>query len=371
MKILVVMGTRPEVIKLAPVVMSLRQRKGLKTLVCATAQHRELQDQMLKTFGVKPDFDLDLMRKGQSPDAVAQRVQASLDPILARVKPDLVVVQGDTTTAMAAALCAHKRKIPIAHVEAGLRSHDLENPFPEEGNRILIDHFATLHFPPTRKAKGNLAQEGITGPGVIVTGNTVVDALHWAAKKIKTPPASAITREVLVTFHRRESFGAPLKGIFQALLTLVRRHEDLVLIYPVHPNPKVRLAAKRWLRHPRIRLIKPLPYLEFLCLMKRVHFLITDSGGLQEESVCLHKPVLVARNVTERPEIIAAGAGKLVGLRQKNLIAWATKLLTNKALHRRMSGAKNPYGDGKASERIASSIARSKLNSRLAKSCRD
>ena len=361
MKILVVMGTRPEVIKLAPVVAALRRRKGLRTLVCATAQHRKLQDQMLSTFRIKPDFDLDLMRKGQSPDDVARRVQASLDPLLARIKPDLVVVQGDTTTAMAAAMCAHKRHIPIAHVEAGLRSHDLENPFPEEGNRILIDHVATLHFPPTRKAKENLAKEGIKGPGVIVTGNTVVDALRWAGEKIKIRPASAGAREVLVTLHRRESFGAPLKGVFQALLTLVRQHEDLVLIYPVHPNPRVHLAARSLLRHPRIHLVKPLPYLEFLRLMKRVHFLITDSGGLQEESVCLHKPVLVARTVTERPEIIAAGSGKLVGLSQKNLIYWATKLLNDKALYRRMSQAQNPYGDGKASERIASAIARWKL----------
>ena len=359
MKILVVMGTRPEAIKLAPVVAALRRRKGLKTFVCATAQHRELLDQVLKLFALKPDFDLDLMRPGQSPNAVARRVIATLGPLLARLKPDMVVVQGDTTTAAAAALCACERGIPVAHVEAGLRSFNLSDPFPEEQNRILIDLLSSLVFPPTAQARANLVREGLHGRTVMTTGNTVVDALEWArGRSLRSASASpAGMKEVLVTLHRREIHGAPLKRIYTALLSLVRKHEDLVLVYPVHPNPAILGTAKRMLRHPRIVLLKPQPYPEFLGLLKRASFLITDSGGLQEEAVCLRKPILVVRRNTERPEVISSGAGRLVGLDPKKLELWAGKLLKNPALFRRMSRARNPYGDGRASERIAASIA--------------
>ncbi|MBI3289547.1 MAG: UDP-N-acetylglucosamine 2-epimerase (non-hydrolyzing) [Elusimicrobia bacterium] len=358
MNILVVMGTRPEAIKLAPVVWALRRRKRLRTFVCATGQHREILDQMLRTFQLKPDYDLAVMRRGQSLDEVTRRVLSALPPVMARVKPGLVVVQGDTTTALAAALCATHHRVPVAHIEAGLRSFDPAHPFPEERNRVLIDHLATLHFPPTSAAKANLAREGIRGAGVVLTGNTVVDALTWAlARSRPIPRAARGQREVLVTLHRRESFGKPLESIFRALMTLVRRHPDLVLTYPVHPNPRVVLSAKRLLRHPRIRLIKPQPYLDFVRLMGQAEFLITDSGGLQEESISLRKPVLIVRKTTERSEVVTAGAGRLVGLNPKKLIDWASRLLKSQALYRRMRRAPNPFGDGKAAERIASAIA--------------
>jgi UDP-N-acetylglucosamine 2-epimerase len=359
MKVLVVMGTRPEAIKLAPVVTALRRRKGLKTFVCATAQHRELLDQVLNIFSLKPDFDLDLMRPGQSPDAVAKRVLAALGPLLARLKPDMVVVQGDTTTAAAAALCACERGIPLAHIEAGLRSFDFDDPFPEELNRVFIDSISSLVFPPTPAARANLVQERLGGRSMIMTGNTVVDALHWAQRRIgrarKSPPAGA--KEVLVTLHRREIHGAPLKRTYTALLELVRRHEDLLFVYPVHPNPLISKTAKRMLRHPRIRLLGPQPYLALLTLMERAHFVITDSGGLQEEAVCLGKPVLVVREKTERPEVVSSGAGRLVGLDSKKLMLWTGKLLKDSALHRRMSRVPNPYGDGHASQRVAAGVA--------------
>mgnify|MGYP001567982476 CR=1 FL=1 len=359
MKILVVMGTRPEAIKLAPVVAALRRRKGLKTIVCATAQHRELLDQALRIFKLKPDFDLDLMRRGQSPDALAKRVFAALDPLLARLKPDMVLVQGDTTTAAAAALSACKRGIPVAHVEAGLRSFDFNNPFPEELNRVAIDLVSSLVFPPTPAARANILRERLGGRLVIMTGNTVVDALRWtkrraARSRISSRPGS---KEVLVTLHRREIHGPPLRKIYTALLTLVRKHENLVLLYPVHPNPKILKISKRMLIHPRIRLLPAQPYLEMLGLMKRASFVITDSGGLQEEAVCLGKPVLIVRNKTERPEVITSGAGRLVGLDPEKLIRWTGKLLNDAALHRRMSRVRNPYGDGRASQRVAAGVA--------------
>lgn len=359
MKILVVMGTRPEAIKLAPVVAALRRRKGLRTYVCATAQHRELLDQVLRLFALKPDFDLDLMRPGQSPDAVAKRVLASLAPLLVRLKPDMVVVQGDTTTAAAAALCAYKQGIPVAHVEAGLRSFDFNDPYPEELNRVLIDLLSSLLFPPTPGARANLTLERLTGRRIFVTGNTIVDALHWARRRARraqaAPPAGV--KEVVVTLHRREIHGAPLRRIYSALLKLVQTHAELVLVYPVHPNPAIMKAARGLLKHPRIRLLKPQTYIEFLGLLERASFLITDSGGLQEEAVCLGKPVLVVRDKTERPEVVSSGSGRLVGLDSRRLTLWTARLLKNPALFRRMSRAPNPYGDGRASERVAAGIA--------------
>ncbi len=356
MKILVVMGTRPEAIKLAPVVAALRRRKGLKTFVCATAQHRELLDQVLTLFNLKPDFDLDLMRPDQSPDAVARTVLVRLRPVLDRLKPNMVVVQGDTTTAAAAALCACKHDIPVAHVEAGLRSFDMNDPYPEERNRVCIDALASLVFPPTPAARANLAREKLSGRTVIMTGNTVVDALRSSAARAKASAPSGF-REVLVTLHRREIHGTPLKIIYTALLKLVQRHEDLLFVYPVHPNPLILKTAKRMLRHPRIRLLEPQPYPEFLNLLKRSLFVVTDSGGVQEEAVCLGKPILVVREKTERPEVLACGTGRLVGLNPRRLELWATRLLTSSSLRRKMSHGRNPYGDGRAAQRVAAGIA--------------
>jgi UDP-N-acetylglucosamine 2-epimerase (non-hydrolysing) len=352
MKILVVMGTRPEAIKLAPVVAALRRRKGLKTFVCATAQHRELLDQVLRLFALKPDFDLDLMRPGQTPDAVARRVLAKLSPLLARLKPDLVVVQGDTTTAAAAALGAFERSIPVAHVEAGLRSYDANDPFPEERNRVAIDTIASLVFPPTAGARANLVREKLGGRLSIMTGNTVVDALR-GARPGKTPNGPP---EVLVTLHRREIHGAPLRRTCAGLLALVEKYPGLRLVCPVHPNPAVRREMKR-LVHPRIRLIAPLAYPELLALLKRAPFVITDSGGVLEEAVSLGKPVLIVRAKTERPEAVARGAAVVVGRDPAKLGLWAGKLLKSPGLRRRMSRARNAYGDGRAAERVAAGIA--------------
>lgn len=356
MKVLVVMGTRPEAIKLAPVVTELRRRKGIKTLICATAQHRELLDQAMKMFRLKADFDLNLMRRSQTPKVVAKRVVAALGPVLERLKPDLVVVQGDTTTASSAALCAFERGIPVAHVEAGLRSFDLNNPFPEEINRVFIDSISSLVFPPTQIAKNNLIREKLHGRKLIVTGNTIVDALRTAEGGISEAPP--LYKEVLVTLHRREIHGKPLKTIYRCLLKLVNRHGNLQFVYPVHPNPLIVKTAKRMLRHPRIRLLAPQPYPAFLGLLKRSAFVITDSGGVQEEAVCLNKPVLVMRAKTERPEVISCGAGVLLGHDPKKLALWTGKLLKNPRLFLRMARAKNPYGDGRASGRIAADIAR-------------
>lgn len=355
MKILVVMGTRPEAIKLAPVVTALRRRKDLKTLICATAQHRELLDQVLKLFALKPDHDLDLMRPGQSPDAVAKRVVAALGPLLGRVKPDMVVVQGDTTTAAAAALCAFKRNIPVAHVEAGLRSFDFKDPFPEELNRVFIDALSSLVFPPTPQAKMNLFREKLNARSSLMTGNTVVDALRSAEGR--QAPKLLNQQEVLVTLHRREIHGKPLTRIYTSLLRLVERHEDLLFVYPVHPNPLILKTAKRMLRHPRIRLLPPLSYPDFLAHLKRCFFVITDSGGVQEEAVCLGKPLLVVRERTERPEVLSSGAGRLVGLDPASLERWTARLLTDPALRRKMSRGRGLYGDGRAAQRVASGIA--------------
>jgi UDP-N-acetylglucosamine 2-epimerase (non-hydrolysing) len=357
MKVLVVMGTRPEAIKLAPVVTALRKNKKLETFVCATAQHRELLDQVLKFFALKVDFDLNVMRALQSPDEVAKRVLASLGPLLSRLSPDMVVVQGDTTTAAAAALCAAEHGIPIAHVEAGLRSFNLNDPFPEERNRILIDSLSTLLFPPTPAALRNLTREGLRGRVVIMTGNTIVDALRSTTARA-IAPAPRRAREVLVTLHRRELHGKPLERVYTSLLELVHRHEDLLFVYPVHPNPLILKTAKRMLQHPRIRLLKPLRYPEFRARLRRCLFVITDSGGVQEEAFCLKKPVLVVRASTERPEILSSGAGVLVGFDPKKLARWTSRLLNEPSLRRRMSRASHPYGDGRASERVSRAVAR-------------
>lgn len=355
------MGTRPEVVKLAPVIRALRRRRfSVKTV--ATAQHRRLADQMLADFRIKPDHDLDLMRPGQNPDELARRVLGALPPVFDLERPNLVLVQGDTTTALAAALSAFHHRIPIGHVEAGLRSFDPANPFPEEKNRVLIDHLSDLLFPPTALAMSNLEREGLSGERVYVTGNTVVDALRWTLKDLGLPmkPAAGKAsprRLLLVTLHRRESFGAALREICEALQALARRHPDLEIVFPVHPNPAVRETACRFLTHPRIRLTAPMSYRDFLKLMRSAHLILTDSGGIQEEAACLRKPVLVARKVTERPEVIRAGGGLLAGTARRGILRDAERLLSDGTLYRRMSRCPNPFGDGRAAERIAKAVS--------------
>jgi len=357
-RILAVFGTRPELIKSAPVLRALRAA-GLKTVSCTTAQHRGLLDSAAAALSVRPDLDLGLMRSGQTPAQVAARVQRAFPPILAAQKPDLVLVQGDTTTASSCALASFERRVPVAHVEAGLRSFDARNPWPEELNRVLIDRVSSLRFAPTSRAKANLLREGLEDRSFL-TGNTGLDALRWALRRparqhpaLKSLPPAA--RLILCTLHRRESFGTPLRRMLRALLTLADRRLDVRIAFLVHPNPDVRRAA-RVLTHPRILRIAPAPYPEFLSLLRRAEFLLTDSGGLQEEAPSLGKPVLVARSVTERPELLASGGGLLVGTDPKRILREACRLLDDRRLYRRMSSAGSPFGDGRASERIAGFI---------------
>ncbi|MFH1724557.1 MAG: UDP-N-acetylglucosamine 2-epimerase (non-hydrolyzing) [Elusimicrobiota bacterium] len=359
--ILVTLGTRPEAIKLAPVLRALRRRRGLRVRVCVTAQHRELLDQILGPLMIRPDIDLDLMRRDQAPDALAERVLRAFRRVLDDERPDLLVVQGDTTTAAAAAWAACYRRVPVAHVEAGLRSFDPMHPFPEERNRVLIDHLSTLLFAPTRRAEENLLREGVARANVFVTGNTAVDALAWAMRgpaRGAPPRPDAEGATILVTLHRRESFGRPLESIFEALLEIVRRVPEARIVYPVHPNPNVRAAARRLLRHERVRLLPPMPYLDFIGLLGRCRLVLTDSGGLQEEAACLRKPVLVVREATDRPEILEAGGGMLVGREPRRIVRAALRLLRDRALYKKMARSRNPFGDGRAAERIASAIER-------------
>lgn len=354
---LIALGTRPEAVKLFPLIRALRGKSGIRTSVCVTAQHRALLDRMLELFRIRPRHDLNLMRRGQTPDQVAERVLRSIRPVLREERPDLLVVQGDTTTAAAAAWAAFHHRVPVAHVEAGLRSHDLSQPFPEESNRVLIDRLSTLLFAPTPDARANLRREGLEGEGVFVTGNTVIDSVLWAAEKSATARSRAGAEgAVLVTLHRRESFGRPLRRLFEALLSIVRDNPEAGILYPVHPNPSVRLAARRVLRHPRIRLTPPLPYLDFVRAMRDCRFILTDSGGLTEEAAALGKPVLVAREAADRPESLRTGGSLLVGREPARVTREAARLLRDERVYKRMCRAHNPFGDGRAGERIASAI---------------
>lgn len=363
-RLLVAFGTRPELIKLAPVINELKKHPGdFETILLATAQHRGLLDQMLNLFAIKPDIDLNLMQPNQSLDRLTSRVMLRASQVLKEVKPDLVIVQGDTTTAMVVALAAFYLKIPVAHVEAGLRTEDPYQPFPEEINRRLISALATLNFAPTQQAVFNLKKEGIPKKSIFLTGNTVVDALLQMKAKIEKFPfplkISPQSRLILVTAHRRENFGEPLRNICRALLHLVKEFPDIEIVYPVHPNPNVRHTVYALLsRKPRLHLLRPLPYLDLLALINRSYFILTDSGGLQEEAPSFHKPVLVLREVTERPEGIKAGVAKLVGTSTQKIISQAQKLLLNPKAYERMTKAPNPYGDGRASERIVRYLRR-------------
>jgi UDP-N-acetylglucosamine 2-epimerase (non-hydrolysing) len=357
-RILVVVGTRPEAVKMAPVVHALRAAPALSSRVLATAQHRELLDQIHAFFGIAPERDLDLMRPGQSLAELTSRMLAALDPVLADEAPDLVLAQGDTTTVLCTALASRYRRIPFGHVEAGLRTGDLDNPFPEEMNRVLVGRLAALHFAPTAAAAANLRREGVPDAAVATTGNTVIDALLWAAPRVDAamfaPPPGK--RLVLVTAHRRENFGAPLERIAMALRQLADR-PDVHVLFPVHPNPNVRDVVHAVLgRHPAIRLCDPLDYPAMVAAMRACTLILTDSGGVQEEAPSLGKPVLVLRTTTERPEGIAAGAAKLVGTDRDAIVAAASALLDDEHAYRAMATVQNPYGDGRAAARIVDAI---------------
>ncbi|MCB9885876.1 MAG: UDP-N-acetylglucosamine 2-epimerase (non-hydrolyzing) [Planctomycetes bacterium] len=357
--VLVVVGTRPEAVKLAPVVHALQRHPHLTTRVLATAQHRHLLDQIHEFFAITPDRDLDLMRPDQSLADLTARMIAALDPVLAAEQPALVLAQGDTTTVMVTALACFYRRIPFGHVEAGLRTGDTANPFPEEMNRVLVGRMARLHFAPTDTSRDNLLREGTDPAAVHTTGNTVIDALLWAAERVDPAPFRPAPgkRLVLVTAHRRENFGQPFEHVCAALRELADR-PDVQMLYPVHPNPNVRDVAHRVLAgHPSIQLVDPLDYPAMVAAMRACDLILTDSGGVQEEAPSLGKPVLVLRSTTERPEGVQAGAARLVGTDRRAIVAAATELLDDPAAYAAMANVVNPYGDGRAAERIAAIVS--------------
>ncbi len=354
-----VIGTRPEAVKMAPLILRLRRKGfGLNVRVVTTGQHRGLLDQALVDFGLEADLDLDLMRPNQGLADLTARALTALAEEFAAAKPDLVLAQGDTTTVFASAVACYYQRIAFGHVEAGLRTHDPYQPFPEEKNRELADHLAELHFAPTASSRLNLLREGLPDAGIFVTGNTVIDALKWmATRPVVLPLQPATPRFLLVTAHRRESFGAPLKRVASALGELADRHEDLSIVFPVHPNPNVRDAVGVLAGHPRVHLIDAVPYREFVSLMNASFAILTDSGGVQEEAPSLGKPVLVLRDTTERPEAVEAGTVRLVGTDPSTIVAAVEELLDNPDRLEQARRVVNPYGDGWASERIARVLA--------------
>lgn len=363
-KVMLVFGTRPEAIKMAPLVKALQADAAhFRTVVCVTGQHREMLDQVLRLFGITPDHDLHVMQPGQDLYDVTARILLRMRTVLQAERPDVVLVHGDTTTSMAAALAAFYQQIPVAHVEAGLRTHQLLSPWPEELNRQLTSRIASCHFAPTPLSRDNLLREGIPAERIFVTGNTVIDALHLVIRSrgISTE-SSASRRLVLITGHRRENFGSGLQHICQAIKALAEKYPDVDFLYPVHPNPRVRQAIAQCLgvaidapAHdllPNLRFTEPLDYEGFVRLLARSTLVLTDSGGIQEEAPGLGKPVLVMRTSTERPEAVEAGTVKLVGTDPACIVREVSLLLDDEAAYRRMSRAVNPYGDGHACQRI-------------------
>ncbi|MFA5343059.1 MAG: UDP-N-acetylglucosamine 2-epimerase (non-hydrolyzing) [Kiritimatiellia bacterium] len=371
-KVSLIFGTRPEAIKLCPLIIAMQKHPVLEPHVCVTGQHRRMLDQVLEVFGVVPEVDLALMQSNQSLGGLTALVIAALDAYLAEHKPDMVLVQGDTTTAFCAALCAFYRKIPVGHVEAGLRTGNKYSPFPEEINRVLATRLSDLHFAPTSTARHNLLQEGIPATRILVTGNTVIDALLIALDKVKIHPPEipGLPRflvsdnldkaMVLITGHRRENFGVGFENICRAITELAHRFPDVHFVYPVHLNPNVREPVNRILGKANggnIHLIEPLAYLPFVAMMNRATLVLTDSGGVQEEAPSLGKPVLVMRETTERPEAVEMGTVKLVGTGKDAIVENVSTLLTDAKAYANMANAVNPYGDGKATDRILTACA--------------
>jgi UDP-N-acetylglucosamine 2-epimerase (non-hydrolysing) len=368
-KVLSVFGTRPEAIKMAPLVNLLKQTAGIESKVCVTGQHREMLDQVLKLFDIKPDYDLAIMKAGQDLYDVTTSILLNIKPVLRDFKPDIVLVHGDTSTTFAAALACYYEKTAVGHVEAGLRTGNIYSPWPEEANRKLTGALTKLHFAPTDTSKQNLLNENTNPAGIVVTGNTVIDALHQVVAKIDAdtdltknfehqfPYGLNGRRLVLVTGHRRESFGSGFEQICAGLKQIAQQFPDTDVVYPVHLNPNVREPVFRLLSDTsNVHLIEPQDYLPFVYLMSRSTVVLTDSGGIQEEAPSLGKPVLVMRDTTERPEAVAAGTVKLVGTDAEVIVREVSRLLTDKAYYEQMSFAHNPYGDGKACERIIAAI---------------
>ena len=359
-KLLIVMGTRPEVIKLAPVIIGARNRPDdFETVVVTTSQHREMLDQMLDTFQIGVDFDLDIMKPNQDLRHVTTAALNGLHDVIGDVKPDWVIVQGDTTTTFTGALAAFYHQVSVAHVEAGLRTYDKRQPFPEEINRRLTTQIADAHFAPTTLSQDNLRREGVSDDVIWVTGNTGIDALFLTlgAKAGRAEPSAAGTRRLLVTAHRRENHGEPMERICRAVLRLVDEFPDLHAYYPVHLSPRVRQVVLPLLgNHPRVELGEPLEYRQFVEEMNRAHLILTDSGGIQEEAPSLGKPVLVMRETTERPEGIDAGTVRLVGTDEERIYQETARLLRDDEAYREMAQARNPYGDGRATEKILAAL---------------
>jgi len=354
-KVLTVFGTRPEAIKMAPLVKEFEKRPEFDSLVCVSAQHREMLDQVLSLFEIAPDFDLNIMKENQNLWELTSSILLEMKTVFEKAKPDIVLVHGDTTTALAASLSAFYAKIPVGHVEAGLRTFNKYYPFPEEINRVLADAVSSLHFAPTDKSVQNLLNSGISKDTIHKTGNTVIDALLYTVKDITPPPSKY--KKILVTAHRRENHGAPLEEICEAILEIVSKNPDVEVTFPVHLNPNVRkIVCEKLQNSPRINLIDPLDYKPFALEMKSAHIILTDSGGVQEEAPSLGVPVLVLRDETERPEAVEYGTVKLVGPHREKIVQTVQKLLDDKAFHASMSNAANPYGDGTASVKIADII---------------
>ncbi|MBS6533764.1 MAG: UDP-N-acetylglucosamine 2-epimerase (non-hydrolyzing) [Oscillospiraceae bacterium] len=361
--VMTIFGTRPEAIKMAPLALELSRRPGLNALCCVTAQHREMLDSVLNIFRLKPDYDLNIMEPRQTLSTITSKCLTGMDGVLEQAKPDLVLVHGDTSTTFAGALAAFYHKVPVGHVEAGLRTYDKWSPYPEEMNRKMVGAIADLHFCPTAANQENLARENIT-QGVFLTGNTVIDALQTTVRpqftfqeEILNRLDYAARRVILVTCHRRENYGQPMTNIMTALRRIADAFPDVELVYPVHLSPVVQEAAHKYLDgHPRIHLIAPLAVDEMHNLMARCHLVMTDSGGLQEEAPALGKPVLVLRRETERPEAVAAGTVKLAGVAEEAIFSMAHELLTDPGAYAAMAHAVNPYGDGQACRRIADAI---------------
>ena len=355
-RVLVVVGTRPEAIKLAPVIKQLASgRPAVQPVICVTGQHREMVDDVLRLFEIAPEFDLDIMKRHQTATGVFAAVLERIEPVLRQVRPELAIVQGDTTTTVASALAAFNERVPVGHVEAGLRTDNPYDPFPEEMNRRLVSQLATLHFAATARAARRLVAEGITPDRVHLTGNPVVDAVHWIRSRERVAEGSppAMTRRILVTAHRRENLGAPLERICAALRMLVADHHDVEIVYPVHPNPLVTGPVRAALgATPRISLLPPVSYPELLRHMDEAYLVLTDSGGLQEEATVLGRPVLIMRETTERQEAIEAGAAELVGTDPSTIVDRATTLLRDERAYAAMATPRDLFGDGRAAERI-------------------
>lgn len=360
MKALTVFGTRPEAIKMAPLVKKLQEEPGVESILCVTAQHRQMLDQVLDLFEIKPDYDLDIMKQNQTISMITSNVLMGMESVIKKVEPDVILVHGDTTTTFATALAGFYAKCKIGHVEAGLRTYDKYSPFPEEMNRVLTGNMADFHFAPTERNKRNLLAEGISESGIFITGNTVIDALLDISKRpyeFKSPELKKIdfnkSRVITVTCHRRENLGENMGNIFAAIREIALSYDDVEVVYPVHMNPKVREKADEILKGVKgVHLIEPLEYQPFIQLMTKSYLIVTDSGGMQEEAPSLGKPVLVVRKETERPEAIEAGTVRLAGIKQNEIFSMVKELLDDTHAYDRMAKSVNPYGDGHASERI-------------------